>query len=783
MFKNKLNVLLPSAFAALPMIASADDLDIYAGETVEVSAPVELVFAVDTSTSMACSPSQSFSDDRGDCYESFYGAQAGSSKADIVQDVLTDLFEDTDVLPDAVRVGLAYYNEPGGSIVRPINELSAATGIEQYPTQRSLLINEVDAFIPGGSTPILGTLLEIGQYLTGERVVSGISRKGSPLVSTDSTGWGGEYVAQTFGEVARISNENTIIPGTGSYRASTECLSAITNNAISGAYNAACSGENLANSGLNFVTYNEDINSASVCSASADSGDTTVTTQVVLITDGLPTLEQMSLPMHDTRMGTWVKRFVTGDSSETGFLAVGEGALPMDSELPQEAHFADFGCPVTANVNSEYDEEEITLRLDIINNHPVGAPPTRDYLVASAWLDRERGKASRANIIPGDLINTAASYSASDDFFVNRVNDANLTLLERTIPDFDTQRNYYESCLFNVALRFRELGVKVHVIGFGLDGDGVDNSLLEKITQITDGQWIATSDASTLSTFFESIASSSIKSSAVRATMSPSVSVNPGSILSNSDEVYFPMFKAGASNFLYGNLKKYRLETDTENTGDSIAATRIVDANGIEATETCDVVNDNGETVGQYSCFRSTSESFWSDEVDGAIVTKGGAASQLGVFGLDPDGDRRVYIQNGDDLDSLQLISAAGADSDTMDNEGSGNPDDSAYLVDIANPATKNLYSRLVPIPESPGVTFSSYAALSAHDDEENLKLYGPAYDMVRWLIGVDERRFDNDGIYSPILSGQEGAQSERALLVDSNGDSLAPSLRAILDD
>ena len=94
----------------------------------------------------------------------------------------------------------------------------------------------------------------------------------------------------------------------------------------------------------------------------------------------------------------------------------------------------------------------------------------------------------------------------------------------------------------------------------------------------------------------------------------PAVAVNSFNSLEHRDDLYYSVFQPSESPGWSGNIKRYRMNS----AGD------ILDANGNPA-----VNPDTG-------FFKDSAKSFWSAEVDGGIVTKGGIANRLG-------GERKVY--------------------------------------------------------------------------------------------------------------------------------------------
>src|SRR5690606_6211595 len=94
----------------------------------------------------------------------------------------------------------------------------------------------------------------------------------------------------------------------------------------------------------------------------------------------------------------------------------------------------------------------------------------------------------------------------------------------------------------------------------------------------------------------------------------PAVAVSSFNSLEHRDELYYSVFQPAKSPGWSGNIKRYRMNSSGE----------ILDVNGNSA-----VNPDTG-------FFKDNAKSFWSTEVDGPVVTKGGIASRLG-------GERKVY--------------------------------------------------------------------------------------------------------------------------------------------
>jgi hypothetical protein len=92
---------------------------------------------------------------------------------------------------------------------------------------------------------------------------------------------------------------------------------------------------------------------------------------------------------------------------------------------------------------------------------------------------------------------------------------------------------------------------------------------------------------------------------------SPALSLDQFSKLSHRNDVYFALFSPTGKPQWHGNLKKYQF------LGDPPA---IIDQNG------------NNAVSASTGSFVETAKSFWSDEVDGADVRRGGAAAELDAW-------------------------------------------------------------------------------------------------------------------------------------------------------
>ncbi len=156
--------------------------------------------------------------------------------------------------------------------------------------------------------------------------------------------------------------------------------------------------------------------------------------------------------------------------------------------------------------------------------------------------------------------------------------------------------------------------VTTHAIGFDLDTFGA--RYLREIATEGKGIYRDAKSAAELNEALSRIVNASIVEQGQFVNFS--VDINRAS-LSHDNRVYLPLFKPDASPSWLGNLKGYFL-------GDG----GLEDINGDPAIEST--------LVGPK--FVGTAQSFWSDQIDGASITDGGATSKL-----DP-ANRKLYTFN-----------------------------------------------------------------------------------------------------------------------------------------
>ncbi len=143
--------------------------------------------------------------------------------------------------------------------------------------------------------------------------------------------------------------------------------------------------------------------------------------------------------------------------------------------------------------------------------------------------------------------------------------------------------------------------ITTYTIGFNFT-----SQWMKDLAQAGGGAFYEADSASSLVEAFNKILGSLLK---VDTTfVSPGATVNQFNRLTHRNDIYFSLFKPSEKPTWEGNLKQYRLAGDPS---------QIVDANGEPAVD---------EASGY---FKDTSQSIWSDVVDGSDVSLGGAANEM----------------------------------------------------------------------------------------------------------------------------------------------------------
>lgn len=242
--------------------------------------------------------------------------------------------------------------------------------------------------------------------------------------------------------------------------------------------------------------------------------------------------------------------------------------------------------------------------------------------------------------------------------------------------------------------------VITYTIAFGLsttDADDVAGTeLLEGAALYAGGKASTALDEATLTT---RIQNALIEIQTTNSSFAaPSLSVNAFNKLYNRDEVYFALFKPSTTEQWDGNVKKFKLCTNTNGTT-PCAFGEIVDSSN---TPAIDPVTQR---------IKDTSVSYWNNIQDGGTVTLGGAGQKIPA-----PADRKTYTYLGD---------YSGVSSTAP-----------ATLVEIEATTGNALYDAAVASPTLLGLTASADAAVNAANVTK----------LINWMNGQDSYDHDMDG-------------------------------------
>ncbi len=224
-----------------------------------------------------------------------------------------------------------------------------------------------------------------------------------------------------------------------------------------------------------------------------------------------------------------------------------------------------------------------------------------------------------ASLIPAEYLagtnNTTCRTSKSDGTAVTTGELCGIDLVEFL---FDEDQS---STLAN------DQTVITHTVGFDTTAPSLTGAVrfLRDVATEGGGQFFEGTSVDSLVTVFQSILAD-VKDGAT-SIVSPSLATNAFNRLFSRDEVYFGLFTPELTAAWDGNVKKYTVCTEVNSLPNCDFVTRILDANGVQAVDTQDR-------------FRTTSQSFWSDVVDGIETTRGGTGGELTDFN-----DRLIYTE------------------------------------------------------------------------------------------------------------------------------------------
>ncbi len=173
--------------------------------------------------------------------------------------------------------------------------------------------------------------------------------------------------------------------------------------------------------------------------------------------------------------------------------------------------------------------------------------------------------------------------------------------------------------------------VNTYTVGFNVEGPGQD--YLTLLAKAGNGSFFKADEPEELNSALNAIIEEVLGGSENFAELS--IDVDKANF-SHDNRVFFNLFSPGIRRSWQGNLKGYFVDS-----------TGLIDINGNQAT----AVSEHGEQ------FAETAHSFWSDDIDGNKVAKGGASEKL------PGSTRNLYTYTGGTIAAIGQPLAGVADN------------------------------------------------------------------------------------------------------------------------
>lgn len=324
LFSKRVKYLIPLVMSALGALAHAEsEYDMYRAPP----QPVQSMVLLDLSLKMGCAPNQ-LPPPEGEigCGYIMEGLppyqpdneQQSRSRLSIVKQAFSAYAQE---LPGALgRVGLATYGNGGGVIRVPVS-----TNVHGQ------FLQTIETLTAGERPSLLGTLLEIGNYFSGQDVVFGRERaaydddhQADALLAEQYSGLLPRLRTQT------VSHPEAVMDGERLLQREASCVDALADRGPAALLEPSCISEHYNEPAVSPLRYK----APSELSCSAQNDTTTVQTarEVLLLAsqDGLQstTLDQ---PVADVPLGVWINRFLSGNPLAQGYHPTCSSASEIDA--------------------------------------------------------------------------------------------------------------------------------------------------------------------------------------------------------------------------------------------------------------------------------------------------------------------------------------------------------------------------------------------------------------------------------------------------------------------
>jgi len=322
--------------------------------------------------------------------------------------------------------------------------------------------------------------------------------------------------------------------------------------------------------------------------------------------------------------------------------------------------------------------------------------PTRDYIDSDKRANLPGFDAASCNTDP-DPGNTSDYLQYNEDAF-----DSFNSTIDNCLDELAGWAKNNDVADRSFVAHDGKQTITTYTIGFDFSAspDAVDQAglqLLKDTATAGGGKFFEAKSKDALLGIFNQILAEIL---AVNSTFSsPAVSVNSYNRATNLEDLYFSLFKPASGSHWNGNLKKFKLGTIIDPSGNKVP--EIQDAQGLAAVD---------PSTGFFS---DKAVSYWTppaDAPDGGETALGGAASKLTL-------SRNAYTYTGPYNDTNGVLTPANADLTTPDNE--------LYWL---NPAITD--AMLGGVAAYPDMTYVSAGTTYSIPYNQGLLAWAYGYDM-----------------------------------------------------
>ncbi len=275
-----------------------------------------------------------------------------------------------------------------------------------------------------------------------------------------------------------------------------------------------------------------------------------------------------------------------------------------------------------------------------------------------------------------------------------------------------------------------------HTIAFATSTTGAAATFMSDLAAEGGGKYYQASNAKDLANAFNQIVEDVIENESTFA--APGVAANSYNRSEHRNKIYYSIFKPSQSDRWQGNLKKYQIFTNPLGIYDNSSPASIA------------VDSDSG-------FFKEEAQSFWSTEVDGSKVSKGGFNSRL----KGASGNRKIYTYLGNNPagsassitnSSNKIITSNNSLTTSLfglnSNEGSRKNELINWIADRSKGIGDPLHSTPALVTYKCDGTYSESAPFDCAENDLDLALYLGTNDGL--LHGMNAKTGNEHFAYMP---------------------------------